>query len=281
MSALEYPVLLGGEALVEGPCHICGQHTKLSWEHVPPRSAGNIFPVRTILFEESLNLPLDAPLPKGKLQRRGMGAYTLCESCNSRTGHWYSTHFARWCFQGWGILELASFRPSLVYLHHILPLPVIKQVAVMFFSANPAGFQAANPELVEFVLNPERRFLPPKYRFWAYYNHRGVLRFSSIVATLALGHGVNSVFSEITFPPFGYVLTFGSPPPHPELCEITHFARYGINEYRPMQLRMPVLPTFLSLPGDYREMEQIRSDWLENHRAAERIKAEQAGQQIA
>jgi hypothetical protein len=69
--------------------------------------------------------------------------------------------------------------------------------------------------------------------------------------------GKMSVLSEITYPPFGYVMTLDSPPPDDRLFEITHFARYDYNDFVVMPLQLPVLPTYVAIPGDYREKKEI------------------------
>ena len=142
-------------------------------------------------------------------------------------------------------------RPTLTYLYHCLPLPVLKQIASMFFSVNPERFHESHPELVEFVLNREKRYLSPKYRFWLYYNYEGRFRNSASSAILNTNNGQMSVFSEITFPPFGYVLTFDSLPTDNRLCEISFVQPVWIsgNMLRSI-LKYPVLPTWTHIPGD-------------------------------
>jgi len=169
---------------IEGTCHICGTHGPLSFEHVPPRAAFNDRPVVAIPFDQALSLGPNDETPKGKIQQRGMGGYTLCERCNNNTGAWYGPAFVEWCYRGLDILIRAGGKPSLIYLHHIIPLQIIKQVVTMFFSAVREDWHKKNQELVEFVLNPERRYLPPQYGFYVYYNIQGTLRFNSIVATM-------------------------------------------------------------------------------------------------
>lgn len=165
----------------------------------------------------------------------------------------------------------ADGKPTLTYLHYVLPLQIIKQVTAMFFSAVSEGFQSKHQELVRFVLDRERRYLPPEYSFYVYYNIQGTFRFSSVVATLNFNSGRRSVFSEITFPPFGYVMTLnGSSPPIDKLYKIDHFARYDYNEFDTVPLTLPVLPTFLTLPGDYRTREEIRVQEAKSRLAAAR-----------
>ncbi len=66
--------------------------------------------------------------------------------------------------------------------------------------------------------------------------------------------------SEITFPPFGYVMTTGTNLPDERLVEITHFARYSYNDFTVLTLRLPVLPTYIAIPGDYRSKDEVFRD---------------------
>jgi hypothetical protein len=245
----------------EGKCRICGQYGPLSFEHIPPKAAFNDRPVVVAKFEDAIGLGPDEEV-KGPIQQRGMGGYTLCERCNNNTGSWYGKRFVDWCYQGMDILIRSNGKPSLIYLNHLFPLAIIKQVVTMFFSVNGDGFRAANQELVRFVLNKERKYLSPKYRLFVYYSTTGRARRVGIAGVLSLGSGRNriSVVSEITYSPFGYVMTFNSEPPDERLFEITHFARYDYNEFVVMPLRLPVLPTHLAFPGDYRDRDEIYSE---------------------
>ncbi len=194
---------------------------------------------------------------RGPVQQQGAGFYTLCEKCNNVTGHWYGNQFVSWCYQGLEILIRSGGNPSLIYLNHLFPLPIIKQIVTMFLSVNSDKFRIPNEELVRFVLNKETKYLSPKYRFWVYYNSTGRIRTIGGSGMANLYTGKFSLLSEITYPPFGYVLTINSEPPDNRPVEITHFARYDYNEFVVMPLQLPVLPTYLAIPGDYRTKEQI------------------------
>jgi hypothetical protein len=243
---------------VIGRCRICGSVGELSFEHVPPQAAFNKRPVIRANLEKALSLGPDELLT-GTVQQRGMGDHTLCIPCNNMTGSWYGGSFVNWCYQGMEILQRSQGNPSLFYLNYLFPLRILKQIVTMFFSVNADGFQDKNPELVRFVLNKEAKYLSPNYRFFVYYNIEGRHRSVGIVAGLKLdGRGAApAVFSEITYPPFGYVMALGGPPPDDRLYEISRFARYDYNEFRVEEVRLPVLATHTSVPGDYRTKDEV------------------------
>jgi len=242
-----------------GVCHICGKNGPLTFEHVPPRAAFNNRRVVTAGFDEVIRLGPDE-VPTGPVQQRGAGGYTLCASCNNRTGSWYGRSFVDWCYQGMDILIRSGGKPSLIYMNYLFPLRVIKQIATMFFSVNGEQFSQVHPVLVRFILNREQKYLPPRYRFFAYYNMSGKCRYSGVVAKVDTRTGKPFIYSEITYPPFGYVMTLDSQPPDPRLSEITGFSRFSYNEFRVFNLRLPVLQTHLWYPGDYRTEKEILRD---------------------
>src|ERR671939_205972 len=233
-----------------GTCRICGNNGELSFEHVPPRAAFNDRPVRSTSFDEGIRLGPD-DYATGRIQQRGMGGFTLCRRCNSDTGRWYAAHFVDWCRQGMHILKCSRGKPSLIYVQYVYPLRILKQIVVMFFSINQPSFQTRNAELVRFVLNKEAKYLSPTYRFFVYFNTTGKMRSSNIMALLNVETGVSSIMSEISCPPYGYVMTLDSAPPDERLVEITHFSRHGYYELADINLKLPVLPTHTLVPGDY------------------------------
>lgn len=239
-----------------GKCHLCGESGELSFEHVPPRKAFNERPVVKAQFEDIIGLGPDEQI-KGTIQQRGVGGYTLCPKCNNNTGSWYGTGFIDWCYQGFEILEKTNGKPTLIYLNYLFPLRIIKQIITMFFSVNGSEFGDANPELVKFILNREQYNLSPKYRFFVYYNTGGRFRFAGVSAKVDINTREICTLSEINFPPYGYVMTFDSAPPESRLFEITHFSKYRYNDHVVKAMKLPVLPTHMLFPGDYRTKEEI------------------------
>ena len=196
---------------------------------------------------------------QGRTRQRGAGAYTLCARCNNATGAWYGPAYVDWAYQGLRLSEHAQAAPSLLFTFHIFPLRVIKEVLCMFFSANGETFREGHPELVRFVLNKETKYLDPKLRIFAYFNASARSRQTGIIASMNIGAGARPlVYSEISFPPWGYVMTMdGSDPPDKRLVDISAFARFSYNDWKHLDLRFPVLHVYSWIPGDYRSREEV------------------------
>ncbi len=251
-------------AAPEGICCLCGTVGPLSFEHVPPRSAFNTRPVFAKTMEDWLKSE-DPYATKGRQQQKGSGAYTLCGLCNNRTGNWYGGAYAEWAWQAMLLLRKSGGRTSLHYPFNIFPLRVIKQIFTMFFSICGDRFHAANPELQRFLLDKERTGIPSEYRVLMYLNastltEKPIIKATGVVGAIRLRPHCLRILAEHTFPPLGYVLTFGSPSPDERLFDITYFTRFKYNTWRQEFLRPYALPLSTPFPADFRSREQVEAD---------------------
>ncbi len=266
---------------LKGICHLCGNYGKLSFEHLPPEKAFNNCSVRyynyfTGITKGNYNKGITKGSYNNQISQKGLGAYTLCESCNPNTGSWYGTAFIEWAQQSMNILEYTENQPSLYYRFRIYPLRVIKQIACMMFSVNDNEFRLFHQDLVQFVLNKEKRYLDPNIRFFAFYNAEGFRMSGGMVKVKTnkfnmnslerLGESVDRIrtkiethhaLSELSFPPLGYVLAFDLEPPDQRLIDISYFAKYRYNDLRSIELRLPVLPVDSPYPTDYRSRQEL------------------------
>lgn len=76
-------------------------------------------------------------------------------------------------------------------------------------------------------------------------------------------------FSELTFPPFGFVMTFNNQAPIEQgFCEISAFANFRYADWRAgITMRLPVMPIYTGFPGDYRNRDQTMADYTRNKAA--------------
>lgn len=168
-----------------------------------------------------------------------------------------------------GILIRSNGQPRLIYLHHVFPLRILKQIITMCFSVNSSKWGRNHPELEEFVLNRNRHWMNPRYRTFVYYNIEGQFRrLGDGIAHINLNKSSKVIqVTEITHPPFGYVFTVDGSCPDERLCEISHFQRYEYSEFEVAPLYLPTLPTHIPIPLDYRTGEEIREQARENELA--------------
>lgn len=242
---------------IAGTCRLCGVYGPLSFEHVPPRSAFNN---RRVLSKRAADIrDIDLYDRSGQIQQRGAGAYTLCVKCNNDTGSWYGPAYADWAIQGMTLLDRAALAPSLYFTYHLYPLRVLKQITSMFFSTNAETFREAQPELEKFVLSRAARGIPPQVGIFAFLTSSEVSRRLAVCATRDFDFGAASVFSEVTFRPFGYLMALGSPPPDSRLVDISFFASFGYHECKSLSLRLPLLNVASTVPADYRSREELEA----------------------
>ena len=250
-----------GRRKLIGTCHICGIHGPLSFEHVPPRSAFNSNPVYAKKFEEIVGEDYlsDKEAMSGKKMQRGNGANTLCGKCNNNTGAWYGNAYLDWAWQGMRFSGFSLQTPSLYFTFQLFPLRIMKQIICMFFSVNHDQFHKVQPELQKFVLDKESRYFDSKIRIYAYYSKSQRLRTSGIVGKVAFGGsgGGTELYSEISFPPWGYLMCIDSPPPDKRLIDISFFNSYRYNDWKDLSLNIPILPVETWIPGDYRSRSEV------------------------
>ncbi len=228
-------------------------------------------PYIKITFDQAIELGPEN-VPEGPKCQGGISFHTLCRQCNNDFGSRYAPAFIRWCYQGMHILERSGGNPRLVYAHHINPLRVIKQIVAMFFSVNSDHFRQTQVgrELAWLLKNSHEKGLPKDVRFYTYFNVIGRPRYAPISSLARFNEGNVHVFSEITYPPYGYLMALGTEPPNRRLFDITHFAWSELGEERTVFLDLPVMPTHLTtVPGDYRTLDQINEQKEKNKRYEE------------
>jgi len=118
-----------------GICCLCGSYGKLSFEHSPPSKAFNDDSVLYSRIQDWL-VGGNPDALTGETHQRGVGAYTLCESCNTKTGSWYGGAYVELAKQGMQYLERVRSAGGLHLPFRINPLRVIKQVICMLACAS-------------------------------------------------------------------------------------------------------------------------------------------------
>lgn len=243
----------------KGHCHLCGNLSELSFDHVPPRAAFN---KRTRYQEIPILKYLKVHNPfkekqRGKIQQGGIGYYSLCRSCNSFIGLNYTPDYVKYSNSFIEFVKKDGFNHFEFEMHSFTALNVLKQTVAMFISLNSWEFLENHPDLRNFVSEIDNNILPDRYRFFIYLNNEGQLRNSPIVAVGDLKSGKSILASEISFPPLGHVMTLdfsGSLPLH---FEITNFRIYNRDALPSIVFKVNKLATYLPFPLDYRPISII------------------------
>jgi hypothetical protein len=161
----------------DAACRVCGRVTDLTFEHVPPRSAGNRGRAEMLGIEGWLGRTEDGSTERGTISQRGSGVYTLCADCNNRAGGLYVPELVKWAGAGNSTLAQidpspthfdAQLDPTYVYvkLRDLRPGRLMKQIATMLLALAPGSFPPLHPELTRYAREPEVTGLPPSYQFY-------------------------------------------------------------------------------------------------------------------
>ncbi len=66
---------------LNGPCNICGQFSKLTWDHIPPKNSFNRFPIK---FNPLFDISEQDEIVRESTSQNGIRFRTLCSSCNNQ-----------------------------------------------------------------------------------------------------------------------------------------------------------------------------------------------------
>ena len=144
-----------------GYCHICGELTDLTFEHIPPRKALNnvstkIYSGVDILKNKQTNKLDDTIGLRYQNQQRGAGRYTLCSRCNNNTGAYYAPHYIEFALSVAYMLKQEKITEAVgthLETKEMNCLAVFKQIISMFCSTSSSDTFAF--EFKDFLLNKE------------------------------------------------------------------------------------------------------------------------------
>jgi hypothetical protein len=263
-----------------GTCRICETLAALSSEHVPPKASPNKNTHILVTLEEAVRLgPGD--IPKGPKQQGGVTYTTICGRCNNFFGRVYVPSLNEWYWGGRYILQRAQQEGLDVVTFSAAdqyPLRIIKAIIAMFMAINPERFrqEPVGAGLATLLLDRHATGLPRGVRFFTYFNYESKIKYvpvsvrlSGVVAGAAPEDIKVLRLSELTYPPYGFVMVLGDGDPDPRLTEISRFAKYAYDEQATLALELAVLPVHGTvLPNDYRTREEWKADEERNVQAA-------------
>jgi hypothetical protein len=255
----------------DAACRVCGTPEGLTFEHFPPRSAGNRGKIEMLGIDAWLRREDDGTTERGRISQKGSGAYTLCGDCNNRAGRIYVPELVKWT--GVGNAALAQLDPRRydvrvdpayadLEIHDVRPGRFMKQMATMLLAVSMGGVAQENSDLREYVRDPKAVGLSPRYQFYLALNAGPNARFNggSVVAG-----GTEIVFAvELCFPPFSYVLSIDEERPALESGNITNFVDLGIDQTANVEMTLPMGFCHTPLPLDLRSKVALEQDRARN-----------------
>jgi len=256
----------------KGICAICGKGTKLTFEHVPPRAAGNVEDAVVYGIEEWLSRDLaTGEMPGGYIQPDGTGAISICKTCNEYAGRWYVPEFSKFVHAGIGIFHQlkevtvaeadasTDWKAVEFSIAGMRGLPVAKQIITSLLAINAPEFSEKNPALREFVLDREMRGLPERYRLYMCLYAGPLARFAGLAVEVNTLTEQAVYMTELAHPPFAYLLTIDSEPSQPT-GEITVWTTRDFEEKRDERLALMLGFGHTALPGDYRSKAKVDTE---------------------
>lgn len=197
-----------------GICHICGQHKKLTYEHIPPEAGFNAIRQRLYTVDTLLKTPRPGNRPpwdtsglQYKQFQQGTGFYTLCGDCNSFTGAKYGASYSV-VIQGIGneIMKIPKDKRQYgldIQIRNVNLLAFFKQVLSMFCSINEPQF---GTEFRDFLLDENStNFNQDRYKIFMYLHAGKVVRYVPFQVQADIKTGNVAAFSEISTFPVGFI----------------------------------------------------------------------------
>ncbi len=258
-----YP-LEGGD----GHCRLCGVYGPLTYEHIPPRAAGNFTRrrfVNVLQWAQHADLAV-FPRSGWTPQQRGEGAHLLCAGCNHVLSH--KSYVAAYVHAAAVFMRHLHdraapkrsdrfFGPVEVQVAGIDIGRVARQVIAMMLclSGSPA-LGSTYPQLREFVLNGEPCPLPDGFRLeWGLTSGTRCRVMLPVATTLSDGSAWAQI--EFAFAPFVWVLRYGSDRPVHPLGDVSSWTTHPVGKTTSIRVKTSVVPTVSPFPGDYRTEEEL------------------------
>lgn len=264
----------------QGKCALCRKECELTFEHIPPRTAFNSTPIKSVsgdkIMKDNERMPWDTSGLRYTNQQQGMGKYCLCSECNNNTGSWYGNDYSLISH----VIHCTLEEPLPENIHGIgikgvYPLRFIKQVLSMFCSIN--NFEDPRIEgLRNFVLNKTEVGLDKaKYKICMYFTKSHFMKYAPLSVILKMNAPTweSMAISEITAYPLGFILYFNPTDTwNYEGIDITSFSEYGYEYKANIEIPLCVKEVNDLFPTYYRSRDEIQKcveenkKWRENNK---------------
>ena len=248
----------------QGICHICGQYTDLTFEHLPPNKAYNDKRVKVFNGEDFLGRmkkPWDFEGIKYQYNQKGSGVYSLCESCNNNTGTWYGNDYVNISNAILAFILNNDLDKAQAYefkFKDFYPLRFLKQVISMFASTFEEHTIPNDIELKKFLLDKNYNVLNAnKYRVSMYILRTPKNAWTGLNALGNFKFNTVKLVANLDVFPLGFEFEI-NPIEKNDNLDITQLANnYGYDYKVNAHMVIPVRERNSFFPCDYRTKEEM------------------------
>ena len=255
-----------------GICRICGKHTELTPEHIPPKNAFNSSNVTVLPFSETVKvlggangrMPWDNQGLRGTIQQGGHKKYCLCRSCNNNTGQWYMRSYTDFVKTLHSMIVGSKLDVGSKYVFEIdelYPLRLYKAMMTLICDINNDCFGDEN--LRAFLLEKETKEIDlSKYSLYIYLVSSQMPRIWGLSGIVNIFNSKELIMvSEVASYPLGFALYIDKPNSYtPFGLNANVFATFDYYSKCRMRFQgMPYLDLNSHFPIDYRTKDEIIS----------------------
>jgi hypothetical protein len=231
----------------EGTCRLCAKDGPLTFEHIPPRSAGNSDPLKGYSLGAAYRQAA-GNRERYVSEQKGAGRHALCAACNTLCStRRYVYEMAKWVtifndaidaslpeLRARGSEESATFTLG---LKNVYPGRLVRQMVVQLLAINEPLFGSDHQHLRDFVIDASVRALAPGTRLFLSIETRPRNLYVPATAVL-LADGATVWFSEVSHCPirFGLAVAARDLPQG----DVTAFATHDPSAAATSRLELPV-----------------------------------------
>lgn len=251
----------------KGRCSICGLETELSFEHIPPKAAGNRKSFRFVTGDDLLKTinskdrdPWNISGLHYKEVQKGFGMYSLCDQCNNNMGSWYANEYVEIAKFLMGQLKREKVQPNTTaHLSlNIYPLRFLKQICSMAMSISRG---VVSRDFGDFLLDKASQNFPSLFSIYMYLYIPGRIKClgRSIVHTAEdSSSNTANIICELDTFPIGFIMFKDKVPKEVDGIKINNLSNFSYDEKILWSIEIPVLTSNIVFPMDYRTKWQIK-----------------------
>ena len=251
-----------------GFCHICGAHTKMTYEHIPPRSAGNSQPERVADFRHALLNPHERFPKRGwHQQQRGVGLYVTCSDCNGKAGREYVPDYSNFVNSfGDGVVELlaeSNFSEDLrgirISFKEVRIGRVVRQALYMLVAASGSSNLINEYPCIRRILEGSVEPLANDLRVLLTVVQTNTMRHTPLHSWIDYKQATFIVATEVAHFPFAWLLQIG-PTTESNMVVMNSYFEIPLDRRCDVTIESPVGHLVSPSPGDYRSETNIETE---------------------